>query len=359
MLAIILMILKILLYVLLAILGLILLVILIVLFVPIRYRVSGSKYKEIDALIKISYLLHFIRISADYDGKKVIVVAKVLFFTVYKTEKILKEEDESEEETGGDEQFPVEEMDVDELIELWNSEKEKEKGEDKPNENPIYNHKVIINKEEKIVEEDNAYENVQKDGQFEQNINDIKYAENTQSENINDNIQKDINDDINNKNSDINDTFKQNEQNSTKQKRTKNKHKEKSTSKKSSVKQYFNKAKQFYTFLREDENRGLFKYVFGNIWKIVKSISPRKISGDMTFGLEQPDMTGYAVGVFSLLYPYTKNKFSLTADFTKAIIEGTFKFKGRILIVEILYYLVKIIADKRVRRLIKEVKKLS
>ncbi len=315
MLAILFTILKILLYILLAVIGLVLLLILIVLFVPIRYNVRGSKYDGISALVKISYLLHFIRVIADYDGNVVHVKVKVLFFTVYKMEQILK--DETKEELP-EVKLDDGEMDVDDLIELWNSEKEAEARKQEKKVETKCPSKAVGKNEEKPLEKE---------------IKESKKTENIKKE-----------EKIENKKS---------------KKKTRKGKKAKPKKEDSAFNKHLEKAKRMYAFLTREENKGLLKFVFYKLWKLLKSILPKKINGDFRFGLEEPDKTAYLVGGFSLLYPYTNDKFSLTPEFNKAIIEGSLNFKGRIWIVEILYHLVVIVADKRVRRLIKIVKELA
>lgn len=320
MLAILLTILKILLYIVLAILGILLLLILIVLFVPIRYNVTGSKYDSITALIKITYLLHLIRVIVDYDGYVAVIKVKVLFFTVYKMEKVLKEEADDEGET----EIKVDdgEMDVDDLIELWHSEKEAE-----------------ARKNESSAEESLDSKELKKAEKLESSVEDESVSK-TEKE-----PEKQLKADKKKKEK-------------TKKKRRKEK-RAKTAKGESAFNKYLEKAKKVYAFLKREENEGILRFVFYKLWRLLKSVLPKKIRGDLRFGLEEPDKTAYLVGGFSLLYPYTNDKFSLTPDFNRAIIEGTFNFKGRIWIVEILYHLVVIVADKRVRRLIKLAKELA
>ncbi len=62
-------ILKIIGFILLGILALLLAIVLAVLFVPVRYRMEGSRYDEWKASIKFSWLLHILSFHAVYDGE--------------------------------------------------------------------------------------------------------------------------------------------------------------------------------------------------------------------------------------------------------------------------------------------------
>lgn len=59
--------------ILLGILGLLLAVIMLVLFVPVRYRVEGSRYEELKVSIRACWLLHILSFRAVYDGELVTV----------------------------------------------------------------------------------------------------------------------------------------------------------------------------------------------------------------------------------------------------------------------------------------------
>jgi hypothetical protein len=75
------------------------------------------------------------------------------------------------------------------------------------------------------------------------------------------------------------------------------------------------------------------------------------------FGLEDPGTTGYILGFASMFYPKYKDGFVLQADFYDPVLEGHIKVKGKITFGVFVYYAIRIILDRRVRRLIKEVRK--
>ncbi len=122
---------------------------------------------------------------------------------------------------------------------------------------------------------------------------------------------------------------------------------------------YLEIAKKFYEFLTKDKNKGVLKYIALHIGKIVKSIMPKKAYGKVKFGLEEPHMTGLAVGAYGILCQFHKNVISLTPDFNKAIIEGEGLVKGRIFVIVLVYNGLKIISDSRVRRLIRLIKEVK
>ncbi len=102
--AIVLQILKVIGIILLVILSVLLLVVALVLFVPFRYRVRTGKEEEITADVRVSWLLHFIRVDVLYQ-KEVNIKAAVLGITVFdkkkREEKKRKKEAAAADKTGG------------------------------------------------------------------------------------------------------------------------------------------------------------------------------------------------------------------------------------------------------------------
>lgn len=115
--------------------------------------------------------------------------------------------------------------------------------------------------------------------------------------------------------------------------------------------------KSWYSFLKKEENKGLIKFVFKQIKKILSSILPRSFDGYANIGFDDPASTGATLAVVSMLYPLYKEHFTLTPDFDGERLEGYGQVKGRIIIGVIVYYGLRLIIDSRVRRLIKEARK--
>lgn len=318
MLGIILLILKIILWIILGILGLILLLLLMILFVPIRYSGMFSKCETIRAKGKISYLLNFIRVLIEFKDGQLKYKVKVLFFTV------LKEGYEDATDTSDTSDTSEESIEIvdgngqDETVVSLVKAEVKTAELARPSEASI----TIDDTKEIPVKVDTAKDRSVKD-----------------EEGNKDKPQK-------------------------KKKVKKKSNKPKKASKKKSKKKdedgaesSIDKVKRFYGFLKAAENRGIFKFVLRMVGKILKSILPRKIEGRLNFGTDDPATTGFVLAVVSSMYPIYQENFVITPDFEEPRIEGNVKGRGRIIIGVIVFYAVRIILDKRVRRLIKEVRK--
>lgn len=112
------------------------------------------------------------------------------------------------------------------------------------------------------------------------------------------------------------------------------------------------KLKKFYSFLEEKENERVLSFLIGYIKKLIKAILPRKARGKMIIGLEDPALTGYMAACTSWVYLYSKGKVHVIPDFQQKIINGNYKIKGKVYLYKLIYYIIRVILDQRVKRLI-------
>lgn len=113
----------------------------------------------------------------------------------------------------------------------------------------------------------------------------------------------------------------------------------------------------YYTaLLQEEETKLLFSHVICRLGKILKSIRPRRIRGQILFGTGSPDTTGYAYGIYGMLSPFLGSGLAVTPDFTEAVLEGNLFIAGHITLFTILWNGLKILLDKNLRRFIKKIK---
>ncbi|MBN2221232.1 MAG: DUF2953 domain-containing protein [Vallitaleaceae bacterium] len=112
------------------------------------------------------------------------------------------------------------------------------------------------------------------------------------------------------------------------------------------------KMKKFYSFLEETENAKVLSFLISYIKKLIKAILPRKAKGRMIIGLEDPALTGYMAACTSWVYLYSKGKVHIIPDFQQKIMNGTYKIKGKVYLYKLIYYIIRVILDHRVKRLI-------
>jgi len=305
-------ILKIILWVLLVVIGIVLLLILMVLFVPIRYRVKGDKYASIHGSGKVTYLLRLIRASFHYTPEGYGYKVKVLFFTIL------------------NEEVPLDNKAVDKPIEA---------------EAPIetaYQAVTPINiGASSVVGTDQSLTTPVVDVpkvEAKPQVSQVKPQEEATATRP-----------------EVEGPAKPKEKPSKKKKKVKKKKEASKTEKEGESKK--DQVLRFYGFLREERNVGVLRFILKKLFKAIGSILPKKFRGNIHFGLDDPAMTAYILGGASIFYPKYKDSLTLTANFETPMIEGDLDVRGYILPCIFLWALIKIYVDKRVRRLIKEVRK--
>lgn len=95
------------------------------------------------------------------------------------------------------------------------------------------------------------------------------------------------------------------------------------------------------------ELRYLFKHYF-----------PRKIEGDVLFGLDDPAATGQLLGILSILQVASGNHVIVEADFTKPVLEGDISLNGHIRACHLVKTALSLLLDKHIRIAIKRVRKM-
>ncbi|MCI6857939.1 MAG: DUF2953 domain-containing protein [Eubacterium sp.] len=91
--------------------------------------------------------------------------------------------------------------------------------------------------------------------------------------------------------------------------------------------------------------------------KVLRHVLPAKLKGNISFGFDDPATTGYVTGIAALFYGQYGTDFSLYPNFDKKIFEGNCTGRGRIRPGVLLFYIIKMVLDKNVRMMFKELMK--
>lgn len=86
--------------------------------------------------------------------------------------------------------------------------------------------------------------------------------------------------------------------------------------------------------------------------KLMKIVLPRKVSGAFTIGMEDPAATGQILSIYGILYPLIGDSITVIPDFEKPVMEGSFRFKGKITAFTLIRIAAKIYFDKDLKRVI-------
>lgn len=86
--------------------------------------------------------------------------------------------------------------------------------------------------------------------------------------------------------------------------------------------------------------------------RLMKIVLPRKVSGTFTIGMEDPAATGQILSIYGILYPLIGDSITVIPDFEKPVMEGSFRFKGKITAFTLIRIAAKIYFDKDLKRVI-------
>lgn len=86
--------------------------------------------------------------------------------------------------------------------------------------------------------------------------------------------------------------------------------------------------------------------------RLMKIVLPRKVSGTFTIGMEDPAATGQILSIYGILYPLIGDSITVIPDFEKPVMDGSFRFKGKITAFTLIRIAAKIYFDKDLKRVI-------
>ena len=118
------------------------------------------------------------------------------------------------------------------------------------------------------------------------------------------------------------------------------------------------KTDEITAFLSNETHKAAFQKLLSEIRKLFKKLKPKKWDGVITFGFDDPSVTGKVLGGISILYPYIQDNLIVNADFDKKMLSGNLDVKGRIRLSIFLSFLLHLIVNKNVRVTISHILKL-
>lgn len=295
---------------LLCLLGLVILLVLLALFFPVSYRLTGRKdAEEISVSVRVSWLFGLLRVLFDYPEPGKILV-KVLPFTVFDSGKEPGSDGKSKESSGGSEEKPgrgsgAEKEGREEKKEGNGSSADPGQGSQTAAGRGQNEEQAEKSEQKPEMQEPSREETDRADPLILKKFKKIKYT--------------------------ICSIYDK-------------------------IKNIWENISYYMELLREEETRLLFSHVVFRLGKILKSIRPRRIRGQVLFGTGSPDTTGYAYGVYGMLSPFLGTRLLVTPDFTRAVLEGELDIAGHITVYTIIWNGLKVLLDKKLRRFIQKMK---
>ncbi|MCD8069051.1 MAG: hypothetical protein LUE87_09225 [Lachnospiraceae bacterium] len=292
---------------LLVILGLVLLILCLVLFVPVKYRAKGAKHpEEMGVSAFISYLRPLVRVRVSYPAEQIVSV-KILWFDLLKPR---------EETKGG-------------------MRKEKAAGK-----------KTDRDKKETFSEESS-------DQQKNPEVKNVGESNTGRKEPVEMNPERDQS----SQNREERDTSKREKAEEKSDKKAKKKTDKKAPdSEEASSEKAENKIVAIAALLWQYKE--MYPDVLGKVFRALKTILPRKCNIHLIFGTGAPETTGYLYAAYCALGEYLPGTIEFEPVWMESYLDVEFELGGKIRLIHFVTAAVKIIADKRVRHFISEIRRI-
>lgn len=326
------MILKILGILLLVILGIILAVLLLVLFVPVRYRTDASFDGKPVGGVAVSWLLHLITVRVNYDGS-VKALVKVLWFRLFDKTVWPAEESPLPEETEVTE--PTEMIDPVEQITVVKVAEPVESAESPMPDKPAEPKSA----EAAPARTESAESASAKPKTAETTAEEPKCAESmpvisTEQEKKSEPLAEKLAALFRNMITKISCMYQQ-------------------ICGKVDAGQ--KKIESVRLFLADQENQMTLRLLWKQVKKLFRHILPRKLSGRVRFGFDDPATTGQILTYVSPFYGLYAKTLKLEPVFDEKVIEGELHVKGHIRVATLLWIVIRVFLNKNFRLLLKKV----
>lgn len=308
-------ILKILGIILLVLLGLLLVIVLSVLFVPVRYRLEGEKsspgWSEANGKVRVSWLLHLIHLRIQYREKELDWECYLFGVPLKKAGAAVREWKKKRRKKKVQEQKERRKKAVQQKKKPEKRTAAKKKGQEKPLQ----------------IEEKTEIKTAERKQQEKEKVSDKLSRFWNRCKKIVGSILK-----------------------------FPGKLKKKLTNIRLTFRGFCDKIKRWRTLWNEESTQAALHFLTEKGRKLIRHVLPRKIRGSITFGCEDPALTGQILGAVAIAYPLYGKGVAVYPRFEEKILEGQLQVKGRIVVACLLWQAWKIYRNPDVRKILKKIR---
>lgn len=115
------------------------------------------------------------------------------------------------------------------------------------------------------------------------------------------------------------------------------------------IKTLSEKKDKIQSFLTDKVHKAAFQKVKKEVLRLFAKLRPKRFSGRVHYGFEDPYRTGQVLAGAALFYPWTGEALAIEPDFEKRVLEGDLYIKGKIRLIHIVLLLLRLIWAKDVR----------
>lgn len=109
-------------------------------------------------------------------------------------------------------------------------------------------------------------------------------------------------------------------------------------------------------FLTDEAHKNAFLKLKNEAFHLLKKLKPKKIQGEITFGFENPSLTGRLLAWISMIYPWIGEHTDITPDFEHRTLSGDLSIRGRLYVITPVVTAIRLILSKAVRRSFKDIR---
>ena len=335
--------------ILLIILGIVLLLILAVLFVPVRYQLEGVKNtaeQKLEGKAVISWLLHILHISAEYNGE-LNYCARVFGIPVLRSGgKDKKEKPPRKKKVSRKKKRPAKKKTKKDREEQEQSrQREKTSVTEEKTGDPAETEENESVKYEEMEFRIETYEDVEAESRAEEESEQAEKAGEPEAD------AKTV------------DEEEQEPEPSFIEKLGEflgklwefiKKRKEKLEALWNRLKQAGRRLDFYIEFLTNEKNQEQLRNIGRETGKLFKHIRPKKFRCHLVFGTEEPDTTGSILAVLAVIYPFFSGGLTVEPRFQESILDFKLFTKGRVRVFTVLCILFRIYFHKGFRKMLKE-----
>lgn len=122
------------------------------------------------------------------------------------------------------------------------------------------------------------------------------------------------------------------------------------------INQITEKKDKISDFLADETHKNAFLKLKNEAFHLLRMLKPKKIQGEITFGFEDPSLTGRVLAWISMIYPWIGEHTDITPDFEHRTLSGDLSIRGRLYVITLVVTAFRLILSKAVRRSFKDIR---
>ncbi len=107
----------------------------------------------------------------------------------------------------------------------------------------------------------------------------------------------------------------------------------------------------FLKLITDENNRDAINSIKQTFFKLIKHVFPKRLEGEVEYGLDDPYLTGKVLEIFTFVYALTGDRLKVYPKWDEAIFRCKLDFSGRVIIIYTLFVICKLFLNKNFREL--------